>query len=189
MTIHFFKKLCTYFATVEQYIGVRGLFSRYKITSCTYQRNGCCQFIIIWWQGFHLAQICHKNKTQKYFSINHFDKIPVCTLSPTWSSDIVIDFPFSGVSLAVPGKQFLHFLQRWWPATSLFHSVPHLQPHALHTFLRSLPEYITPHPQHSQSWQSPPQGQTVQVHPCRWSALCLHTQLWRHDWNISQISC
>ena len=31
--------------------------------------------------------------------------LPVCTLSPICSSDIVIDLPFSRVTLAVDGKQ------------------------------------------------------------------------------------
>ena len=31
--------------------------------------------------------------------------VPVCTWSPTFSSDIVLNFPFSRVSLAVDGKQ------------------------------------------------------------------------------------
>ena len=37
--------------------------------------------------------------------------IPVCTLSPTWSSDMVTDLPFSRETLAVDGKQgFRHLL-------------------------------------------------------------------------------
>ena len=70
----------------------------------------------------------------------HTILIPVSTLSPICSSDILIDFPFSRVSLAVPGKQSPHDWQRWWPATPGFHSVPHLQSHALQTSLPSLPD-------------------------------------------------
>ena len=33
--------------------------------------------------------------------------IPVCTLSPICSSDIVRDFPFSALTVAVDGKQLL----------------------------------------------------------------------------------
>ena len=33
--------------------------------------------------------------------------LPVCTLPPIWSSDIVTKFPFSSFILAIDGKQFL----------------------------------------------------------------------------------
>ena len=32
--------------------------------------------------------------------------IPVCTLSPVWSSDIFTDFPFSRLTLALDGKHW-----------------------------------------------------------------------------------
>ena len=35
----------------------------------------------------------------------HLCKVPVCTLSPNFSSDIVTDFPFSRFTVALEGKQ------------------------------------------------------------------------------------
>ena len=95
------------------------------------------------------------------FSLQWNLPIPVFTLSPTFSWDIVIHFPFSRDSLAVAGKHpegpRVQSLQRRTPGV-LAHVSPHSQPQSLQTHLYAAIEKILPHSQltHLHEWQLPP---------------------------------
>ena len=95
--------------------------------------------------------------------------LPVFTLSPICSWDIVIDFPFSRVTLAVPGKHLQHFR-----LTVSCWQTPNLQPHGLQT--------CTPVASINPSWHWQSQGQQWDTTP--WPELHWQRQPWiqvQHD--------
>ena len=83
--------------------------------------------------------------------------IPVCTLSPICSSDILTDFPFSRETLATDGKQALrdgalHVQHLKYPFLSS--QTPQGHPHVVQRALFNFTENWFPH-SHPQAWQSP----------------------------------